>query len=107
MLMFLYPLAMTIIVLAMCGRLFEHDRRVYACTTALALVAAIPDLTKSLPGELPKAPVIRTINALGDALPFADIGLGWVCPALVGFAVGLAWYLIAARISKHKRAKVQ
>ena len=106
-LMFLYPLAMTIIVLAMCGRLFEHDRRVYACTTALALVAAIPDLTKSRPGELPKAPVIRTINALGDALPFADIGLGWVCPAFVGFAVGLAWYLIAARISKHKRAKVQ
>lgn len=106
-LMFLYPLAMTIIMLALSGRLFGHDRRVYACTTAFTLIAAIPDLTGSLPHGLSDAPVIRTVNKIGDMLPLADIGLGWVCPALVGFAAWLVWHLISKARSKHNSIEMQ
>lgn len=101
-LMFLYPLAMTIIMLALSGRLYDHDRRVYACTTAFTLIAAIPDFTKSLPGKLPEMPLISGINRLGDALPLAGFGLGWVCPALLGFAIGILWYIISKFRSKQK-----
>ena len=102
-----YPLAMTIIMLALSGRLFGHDRRVYACTTAFTLIAAIPDLIGSLPHGLSDAPVIRTVNRIGDMLPLADIGLGWVCPALVGFAAGLVWHLISKARSKHNSIEMK
>lgn len=50
-LMFLYPLAITIILLAFCGRLFKNDRRVYVWTTAFTLAAAVLDFVKALPAE--------------------------------------------------------
>ena len=39
-LMFLYPLAITLILLALLGHFFDHDRAVYAWVTGLTLVAA-------------------------------------------------------------------
>lgn len=99
-LMFLYPLAITLILLALCGNLFGNDRRVYVSVTVFTFVAAIFDLTKSLPGKLPEAPVIKQINDIGSLLPFSDIGLGWVCPAAVGLAVGLVLKLIFGKRKK-------
>ena len=68
--------------------------------TVFTFVAAIFDLTKSLPGKLPEAPVIKQINDIGSLLPFSDIGLGWVCPAAVGLAVGLVLKLIFGKRKK-------
>lgn len=89
-LMFLYPLAITLIVLALIGKLFEHDKIVYRCVTIFTAVAAIFDLLKSLPKE------IRTflhldgvITVVGEILPWFELNLGWVVPALIGFAVGM------------------
>lgn len=89
-LMFLYPLAITLIVLALIGKLFEHDKIVYRCVTIFTAVAAIFDLLKSLPKE------IRTffhldgvITVAGEILPWFELNLGWVVPALIGFAVGM------------------
>lgn len=99
-LMFLYPLAITLILLALCGNLFGNDRRVYVSVTVFTFAAAIFDLTKSLPGKLPEAPVIKQINHIGSLLPFSDIGLGWVCPAAVGLVVGLILKLIFGKRKK-------
>ena len=51
-LMFLYPLAITLILLALIGKVFDHDRVVYVCVTGFTCVAAAFDLFKSLPAAI-------------------------------------------------------
>lgn len=88
-LMLLYPLAMTLILLALFGRLFSNDRAVYVSVTAFTFVSALFDFVKALPLGLPKTKVCAAIINVGELLPFADLGLGWVCPAAVGLIIGL------------------
>ena len=95
-LMFLYPLAITLILLSLAGSLFDNDRRVYLCVTACTLPAAVLDLLKALPaGAQAALPLGGLLDAAGRWLPFYALGLGWVCPALAGLAAGLV--LRAAR----------
>ena len=87
---FLYPLAITLILLALFGNLFHHDRAVYVSVTAFTCVAALFDLAKALPANLKTA--LHLDGAVGLAekiLPFFDISLGWVLPAFVGLVLGL------------------
>ena len=91
-LMFLYPLAITLILLSLAGGLFGNDRRVYLSVTAFTLPAAVLDLLKALPaGAQAALPLDGLLDAAGRWLPFYSLGLGWVCPALAGLAVGLVW----------------
>ena len=91
-LMFLYPLAITLILLSLAGGLFGNDRRVYLSVTAFTLPAAVLDLLKALPaGAQAALPLGGLLDAAGRWLPFYSLGLGWVCPALAGLAVGLVW----------------
>ena len=90
LLLFLYPLAITLILLALFGNLFHHDRAVYVSVTAFTCIAALFDLAKALPANLKTA--LHLDGAVGLAekiLPFFDISLGWVLPALVGLVLGL------------------
>ncbi|MDO4492404.1 MAG: branched-chain amino acid transport system II carrier protein [Clostridia bacterium] len=90
MLMFLYPLSITLILLALCGKFFGHDRRVYISVTACTLFAALFDLVKTLPASVVSS--LRLGGMVGFAerfLPWFDLNLGWVVPALIGLAVGL------------------
>lgn len=90
-LMFLYPLAVTLILLSLGGRLFAYDRVVFRATTALTLVAALYDFLMALPAPLYTALHGDAVRAFVTGfLPFSSLGLGWVCPALLGFAIGLA-----------------
>ena len=89
-LMFLYPLAITLILLALLGRFFDHDRAVYCWVTGLTLVAALYDLLRTLPeGVRALLHADGLIAAVGNVLPFATIGLGWVAPAVLGLVIGL------------------
>ena len=88
-LMLLYPLAMTIILLALSGKLFSNDRAIYISVTAFTFVAALFDFVKALPLGLPKTKVCAAIISVGDLLPLAKLGLGWVCPAALGLIIGL------------------
>ena len=91
-LMFLYPLAITLILLSLAGGLFGNDRRVYLSVTAFTLPAAVLDLLKALPaGAQAALPLGGLLDAAGRWLPFYSLGLGWVYPALAGLAVGLVW----------------
>ena len=90
-LMFLYPLAITLIALALCGGLFDHDRAVYVSVTAFTLVAAVFDFVKTLPAGLVAGMHLDGVIAFGRGiLPWFDLNLGWVVPAFVGLVVGLA-----------------
>lgn len=98
-LMFLYPLAITLILLALFGKFFKHDKTIYVWTTGFALFAAIFDFINALSGTLQGAGVQNTsfldsISAIAaKVLPFFSIGLGWVCPAALGCIIGIIIYL--------------
>lgn len=89
-LMFLYPLAIVLVLLALFGRLFGHDRTVYCWTIGLTLFAAVYDLVRSLPANVQSAlRLTDAVDAVGKALPLSGLGLAWVCPALLGLVIGL------------------
>ena len=89
-LMFLYPLAITLILLALFGKSFGHSRSVYVWTTAFTLVAAVFDMIGTVSGMVPGSTVLSTLTAFAQRfLPFFRLGLGWICPAAIGFLIGL------------------
>ena len=100
-LMFLYPLAIVLILLALFGKFFGHDRRVYAWTFGFTLPPAVYDgfMTLNANVTIIDSTVIREITS--KYLPFSDLGLGWLCPAAVGFAIGLTMYLVSRRKIKN------
>ena len=89
-LMFLYPLVITLILLALTGKLFGHHRAVYGSVTAFTCIAAFFDLLKTLPAALQEALCLEPVLTLaGRILPFFHLNLGWVIPALIGLILGL------------------
>ena len=99
-LMFLYPLAITLILLALCGRLFQHDRAVYLSVTAFTCVAALFDLMQALPEALQAALHLEGAIRLAERmLPFYNLSFGWVVPAAIGLLLGLAIHF-----TKNRRA---
>ena len=89
-LMFLYPLAIALILLALFGKFFGHSREVYVSTLVLTLVGAVYDLLRNLPENLRALLHLDgLIEAVGNVLPLSGIGFGWVCPAIIGLALGL------------------
>lgn len=97
-LMFLYPLAITLILLALAGKWFDNDRRIYLCVTIFTLAAAILDFIHALPGETVSALHLNGIlTAAASHLPLFSLGLGWVCPAAAGLIAGLIWRYFAQK----------
>ncbi len=89
-LMFLYPLSIVLIALALFGKFFGHARAVYGWTIGFTLVGALFDLLRSLPAGVRAALHLDgLIGAVGGVLPFAELGFGWAVPALVGAVIGL------------------
>lgn len=88
-LMFLYPLAITLILLALFGKFYNHDKCVYASVTGFTLVAAFFDLVRSLPAGLFELINGEAIMKIGGYLPFSQLGMGWIVPAIVGLVLGL------------------
>lgn len=94
-LMFLYPLAITLILLAMTGKFFDHDRRVYISVTVCTCGAALLDMFKNLPEGMRQILHLDGLVAFAESyLPFYSINLGWIIPALIGFALGLLLRLV-------------
>ena len=89
-LMFLYPLAITLVLLALFGKCFGNRRTVYVWTTAFTLVAAVFDMVGAVSGMVPDNALLSGLTGFaGKVLPLYALGLGWVCPAAVGLIVGL------------------
>ena len=102
-LMFLYPLAITLILLALFGKLFDHDRVVYVCVTAFTCVSALFDLIKTLPAGVQSGLHLdRMVGFAERTLPWFQLNLGWVVPAVIGLALG-----ILIRIIRKNRKKCE
>lgn len=89
-LMFLYPLTITLILLCLAGSWFGYDQRVFVAVTIPTALAAGVDFLNALP-EAGKAVlhVQPLLSGAASILPFFKIGMGWVVPAAIGLAVGL------------------
>ena len=91
MLMLIYPPAIALILLAFLGKFFAHDRTVYITTMAGTWAAAIFDCMKTLPAPVQAALHLDAPIAFAAAhLPLFDKNLGWLLPAVIGFAAGMA-----------------
>lgn len=89
-LMFLYPLAITLILLALFGKMFGHDRAVYVSVTVFTCVAAVFDLMKTLPEGIRNGLHLDAlVEVAREILPWFDLNLGWIVPAVVGLVLGL------------------
>jgi LIVCS family branched-chain amino acid:cation transporter len=96
-LMFLYPLAITLVLLALLELIIKYRKSVYVWTTAFAFVAALFDALNALPNEAKEFTVVKSLLKIGSHLPFFAYGLGWLVPSLIGFAIG---FLLSFRKEK-------
>lgn len=91
-LMFLYPLAMTLMLLVISSPLFKNRKEVYQMTTYVTLVAALLDALNSSPALIKDLPAVHGVLTFAEHyLPLFTIGMGWVVPAAIGFICGLVW----------------
>ena len=89
-LMFLYPLAITLIILSLLTPLIQKNQSIYAWTTGVTMVAAVFDFLKALPDPLKTNIIIgELINFAQSYLPGFEYGFGWIIPAIIGFIIGL------------------
>ncbi len=97
-LMLLYPLTMAIIILAFLHPLFGGKRVVYITTMLATGVMALFDGWKTFESFMEmKSDFVSNLDAFFNAnLPLYGSGLGWLLPALVGFAVGF----VISKLSK-------
>ena len=94
-LMFIYPLAITLIVLSILNPVIGKQKDIYKWTTGLTIIAALFDLCKALPEYLQSNVVIKAlINFANLYLPGFKYGFGWIIPSICGFIIGLTIYFI-------------
>ena len=86
-LMFLYPLSITIILLSFAAPIFKGRQAVYAWTTAFALFAALGDAMATAPAFINQS--VQWALQYYGMLPFASIGMGWIVPSIIGFLIGM------------------
>lgn len=89
-LMLIYPPAIALILLALFGRHFNHNRKVYFWVTVCTWAASLFDFFKALPEELQALLHLDAAVALAERfLPFFSLNLGWILPAVLGLIIGL------------------
>jgi len=94
-LMFLYPLAITAIILWLLDPWLGASRLPHRIMTGCVVLAALPDLVRALPIQ---GSGTRAITPVADmVLPWASDGLGWGLPAIIGLAAGWGASLILGR----------
>lgn len=102
MLMFLYPLAITLIALSIASPLFKKSRIIYIMTTIFTIIPAIIDAIASAPAIISTSGWAKAIlNIDQQFLPFAGYGMDWVLPAAIGFIIGLMIYLFQSTPAKN------
>ena len=88
-LMFLYPLAITLIILSLLAPIIKKQKHIYRWTTTLTMIAAFFDFCNALPETIKGTEIMSKIIDFAHLyLPGFDYGFGWIIPALVGFVIG-------------------
>lgn len=88
-LMFLYPLAMVLIIIAVLEPVIGDSKWIYNITTLFTVIPALFAGLDALPNALKQTGFVQEILSWNNYLPLAQLSLGWVVPALVGLVIGL------------------
>ena len=94
MLMFLYPLAMVLILLSVFSNFFNRDSRIYFFVVLFTVVPALGDMVVSFPKVVSASAFGQSVASLRAMLPLSALGLSWLVPALVGLVLGLAVHFV-------------
>ncbi|GAP03419.1 branched-chain amino acid permease [Fructobacillus pseudoficulneus] len=95
-LMLLYPYALALISLGVLNKWVNQSPYLYRSVVAFVTVPAFLDALASSP-LVSVSFVNNLVTGYHQYFPMAADGFGWVVPALVGAAFGLAWQLVAKR----------
>ena len=93
-LMFLYPIAIVLILLTLCSNFFGHNQNVFRMAIFFTFCVSFLDGYSSLVENLPNAtvPILESVKLFyKHNLPLYEIGLGWILPAVLGVVIGLIW----------------
>lgn len=91
--MFIYPVAISVILLGLLSPIFKNDPIVYKVTCYLTLIPAFFDLINALPDELKNTAFAQGIINFGQKyFPLFSMGFSWIIFSLVGLILGLAIY---------------
>jgi LIVCS family branched-chain amino acid:cation transporter len=89
-LMFLYPLAVALMLLTFVSKLFNHSQMVYVVTIAVTFLISIIDGLKTFCGligiEYPGW-MASIVSFYEKTLPLYNHGLGWLIPAVVAVVI--------------------
>ena len=88
-LMFLYPLAMVLIIIAVLTPLIGDSKWIFGMTTLFTVIPALFAGVEALPKALQTNNFVQQLLMWNSHLPLAEMSLGWVVPAVVGLIVGL------------------
>lgn len=91
-LMFLYPLAIVLIILALFGPLFGYKQSVFATAILFTFFISVIDGYNALINNVPafEMSAFTTVSEIyAQYLPLYSIGLGWIVPAVIGVVIGL------------------
>ncbi|MTV82753.1 branched-chain amino acid transport system II carrier protein [Secundilactobacillus folii] len=90
LLYFIYPLAITLILMGLLTRFLGESRWLFVTVTVFTVIPAVLDGLNALPATLHHGWIVSLLH-LGQFLPGFSVGLGWTVPALIGLLVG--WIL--------------
>lgn len=89
-LMFLYPLAITLIFTAILSPLFKDKDIVYRMTTIFTIPFALLDFINALPEEWKTGLNLEQVSIWAKAtVPLFSYGMSWLIPSFIGFVIGL------------------
>lgn len=105
-LMFLYPLAVILILLTLLSPLFGNKHSVYAASMAMTFFVSFFDGYSTLVANVPSMSVslfdsVKSIYM--DILPLYEIGLGWILPAFIGAVIGFIFPKVKLPVRKYQK----
>ncbi|KRN59561.1 branched-chain amino acid transport system II carrier protein [Limosilactobacillus secaliphilus] len=102
-LMFLYPLAITLIILGITSPLFNNDPLVYRITTGLTLIPAFFDMLNAAPAPLKQLSLIQSLISFAQHyFPFFNNGFGWLSFGICGMLIGFSCHLFQQRSTANR-----
>lgn len=88
-LMFLYPLAIVLILLSLFSKFFHDNKTIYVYTIGFTFFASILELIRNLPNTFTHIQFIENILFFFDTyVPFFSMGLGWIFFTIIGLLIG-------------------
>lgn len=93
-LMFLYPLAISLMILGLANPIIGKQKDIYGWTTVFVFVTALFDLAKALPAFMQDYTLIQLmVNFAENYIPWFNYGFGWVLPGLLGALIASVIWL--------------